>query len=118
LAQVVARTFELGVRGRVRRARTKLEYSAAAFRTANAHDILFVSAGPVANQGYFTNVGDTRRQGLEASLWGRRTVGDGGTRVEWSLRYTLLEATFETSFTAPSANHPLATGGEIAVPAG
>jgi outer membrane receptor protein involved in Fe transport len=118
LDQVVARTFELGVRGRVRRERTKLEYSAAAFRTANAHDILFISSGAVANQGYFANVGDTRRQGIEASLWGRRTIGSAGSRIEWSLRYTLLDATFETAFSAPSANHPLATDGAIAVPAG
>jgi len=118
LEEVVARTFELGVRGRVRRDATRLEYSAAAFRTENAHDILFISAGAVPSQGYFSNVGDTRRQGVEAALSGRRTIGVHGTRVEWALRYTWLDATFETPFSAPSVNHPLAQQGVIAVPAG
>ena len=38
-------------------------------------DILFISSGAVANRGYFANVGDTRRQGIEASLLGRRRFG-------------------------------------------
>jgi outer membrane receptor protein involved in Fe transport len=120
LAPVVARTFEVGVRGRLKRPRTTLDYVVAAFRTTNADDILFISSGTVANRGYFTNVGDTRRQGVEASLIGRRRFAGGGgnARLEWALHYTYLDARFLTGFTELSASHPDAVGGTIDVPAG
>jgi len=120
LAPVVARTFEAGVRGRWKRERTTLDYVAAAFRTTNANDILFISSGAVANRGFFANVGDTRRQGIEASLQGRRRLGGsaGNARIEWVLHYTYLDARFETAFSEPSAVHPAAIGGVLDVPAG
>jgi iron complex outermembrane receptor protein len=117
LAQVVARTLEVGVRGGYRRGRATLDYALAGFRTTNSDDILFVSSGTVANQGYFSNVGDTRRQGIEASLQGRQRLG-AQARVDWTLRYTMMNATFETPFTALSATHPDAVNGSIAVAAG
>lgn len=118
LAQVVARTFEAGVRGRVERDRGFVDYAVSAFRTASSNDILFVSAGPLTSQGYFTNVGDTLRQGVEVSLRGRTRLGPRVGRLEWLANYTYLDATFRTPFTASSPNHPLAVDGEIAVPAG
>ena len=118
LHQVVARTFELGTRGRVPAAGGRIDYSAALFRTTNHDDILFISSGMVANTGYFRNVGETRRQGVEASLHGRHPLGGRGARVDWSAQYTYLDATFQTPFSSPSANHPDAVNGELAVPAG
>ena len=122
LDQVVARTFEAGVRGRWRQGRATFDYALAAFRTRNADDILFISSGAIANRGFFANVGDTRRQGLEASLAGRHRVGRGGAagggQVTWAVHYALLAATFQTPFSAPSATHPDAVGGAIDVPAG
>jgi iron complex outermembrane recepter protein len=120
LAAVVARTFEVGVRGRWKRERGMLDYVVAAFRTTNADDILFISSGAVANRGYFANVGDTRRQGIETSLLGRLRfrAGAGNGRLEWAIHYTYLDARFETPFTELSATHPAAVGGVIAVPAG
>jgi iron complex outermembrane receptor protein len=118
LEQVVARTIELGARGRWTATGTTLDYTAATFRTTSANDILFISSGMVANQGYFTNVGQTRRQGVETSLRGRHRLTPGGSRVEWSANYTLLHATFMTPFTALSATHPAAVNGSLAVPAG
>jgi outer membrane receptor protein involved in Fe transport len=117
LNQVVARTLEAGVRGGYRRGRATLDYALAGFQTGNADDILFISSGMVANQGYFSNVGATRRRGVEAGLQGRQRLG-AQSRVDWSLHYTLMNATFETPFTAPSATHPDAVNGAIAVPAG
>jgi iron complex outermembrane recepter protein len=120
LAAVVARTFELGVRGRWRRERATLDYVVAGFRTTNLDDILFISSGAVANRGYFANVGDTRRQGIEASLLGRRRFGPGGGngRLEWAVHYTYLDARFLTPFTELSEAHPAAVDGTIDVPAG
>jgi len=118
LQQVVARTFEAGVRGRFGPRRAFVDYAVAAFHTANANDILFISSGALTNEGYFANVGDTLRQGVEARVHGRVRLGPRSGRLEWSAGYTYLDATFQTSFVAPSANHPLAVGGQIDVPAG
>jgi iron complex outermembrane receptor protein len=118
LEQVVARTFEIGVRGRLTRPSTTLTYDVAAFRTTNDDDIIFISAGPVTNQGYFTNVGQTRRQGVESGVVGRIRLGARGGRLEASLHYTWLDARFETPFSALSVNHPDAVAGVLTVPAG
>jgi iron complex outermembrane receptor protein len=117
LAQVVARTVEAGVRGVARPSGLRLGYDLAAFHTVNSSDILFISSGMVANQGYFANVGDTRRQGIEMDLTVRKPFA-GGSRIDLGAHYTLLDATFETPFTAPSALHPDAINGAINVPAG
>ena len=117
LAQVVARTFEAGVRGSLHRSSVTLGYDLTAFQTRNTNDILFISSGMVANQGYFANVGETRRQGIEADFTGRRRIGNGA-RLEWGLHYTLTDATFQSPFTALSATHPDAVNGLINVPAG
>lgn len=118
LAQVVTRTFETGLRGRVDRGRAFVDYALSLFRAASRDDILFVSAGALTNQGYFTNVGDTLRQGLELDLRGRIRLGPRVGRLEWWAGYTYLHATFRTPFTAPGHNHPLAEGGQIEVPSG
>jgi len=118
LAQVVARTFEAGVRGRVERGRAFVDYAVSAFRTANSDDILFVSAGPLTNQGFFANVGDTLRQGVEGRLHGGIRLGPRMGRLAWAASYTYLDATFRTPFVAPSSNHPLAVDGQIDVAAG
>ena len=118
LAQVVARTFEAGLRGRLRRWRASVDYAVAAFHTANADDILFISSGALTNEGYFANVGDTLRRGVEARLHGRVRLGPRAGRLEWSASYTYLDATFQTPFVSPSVNHPLGVGGQIDVAAG
>jgi outer membrane receptor protein involved in Fe transport len=109
LTQVVAKTFEAGLRGEWNDGR----WHAGLFRTTNDDDILFVSAGALTNEGYFDNVGETRRDGFEANL-----VGSAGERLTWSLDYTYLDATFRDDFTVMSANHPEAVDGEIEVASG
>jgi iron complex outermembrane receptor protein len=118
LAQVVTRTLEAGLRGRVDRGQASLDYALSIFRAASRDDILFVSAGALTNQGYFTNVGDTLRRGLEIDLHGRVRLGPRAGRLAWWVGYTYLDATFRTPFTAPGHNHPLAVGGQIEVPSG
>lgn len=108
LDDVVAKTVEIGLRGRAR----QLNWSAAVFNTRNEDDIIFISAGALTNQGFFDNIGDTRRRGVELGANGR--VG----RVDWFANYTYLEATFETPVTIAGANHPLAVDGEISVEEG
>jgi outer membrane receptor protein involved in Fe transport len=83
------------------------------FRTTNEDDILFTSAGALTNQGFFDNVGETRRDGFEANL-----AFQLGERTSWSLDYTYLDATFRETFVVASANHPDAVDGEIEVEGG
>ena len=97
LEQVVAKTFEAGVRGAFGSGR----WHAGVFRTTNDDDILFISAGALTNQGFFDNVGETRRDGIELNL-----AGAAGERLAWSIDYTYLDATFNEDFVVASANHP------------
>jgi outer membrane receptor protein involved in Fe transport len=108
LEQVVANTWEGGLRGRGR----GLSWTASAFRTANRDDIIFISSGELTNEGHFANVGDTLRRGMELSAYGVAGA------VRWSAAYTYLRATFDTPLTLSSPNHPDEDEGEISVSAG
>ncbi len=87
LKQVVTRTFEAGMRGSIE---NNLRWSAGWFRGENHNDILFV-ASEQTGFGYFTNFGQTRREGAEASLNGHvKKLTLGGN-------YTFLAATYQSS---------------------
>jgi outer membrane receptor protein involved in Fe transport len=88
LKQVVARTVEVGLRGKT--PAQHLTWSADVFHTANSNDIQFIAAS--TNQGYFDNVGGTRRQGLDLAVGGKQ----GG--FNWHLTYSYVDATFQSSF--------------------
>lgn len=109
LEQVVASTIEAGVRGTWNRGR----WHAGLFRTTNDDDIVFISAGALTNEGFFDNVGETRRDGIELNV-----SGGTGRRFTWSLDYTYLDATFRDDFVVASPNNPRAVDGEIEVEAG
>jgi outer membrane receptor protein involved in Fe transport len=105
LKQVVAKTWEGGLRGTFSADGNgdRVNWHVGLFRTTNADDILFQSTGGTqSNEGFFANVGDTRRQGVEASLSG--TLLD--KRLDWYANYTYLDATYLTGFSENSANHP------------
>lgn len=88
LKAVVAKTLEAGARGTLFR---EINFSAAVFRTNLDNDIQFISAGGGATSaGYFQNVPQTRRQGLELGLDGKAGP------VELNAHYTYLEATYQT----------------------
>ncbi|HEY6483897.1 MAG TPA: TonB-dependent receptor [Steroidobacteraceae bacterium] len=93
LRQVVARTFEVGLRGN--RPDGFLSWSADLFRTLNQDDIQFIAT--TTNSGYFDNVGSTRRQGMDLTLGGRQG------RFKWHLAYSYVDATFQSNFVV-SAN--------------
>jgi len=98
LKQVVARTVEVGLRGNLPDRR--LIWSADAFHTLNSNDLQFIATN--TNQGYFANVGSTRRQGLDLALGGR----EGG--LHWQLAYSLVDATFQSSFELSAASNSAA----------
>ncbi|PUB81361.1 MAG: TonB-dependent receptor [gamma proteobacterium symbiont of Ctena orbiculata] len=110
LEQVVAKTWEAGLRGSM----PGLSWHVGLFQTTNDDDILFISAGALTNEGFFDNVGETRRQGLELTLNG--SLADN--RLDWFLSYTRLKASFEENLRIASPNNPFAVDGEIAVSSG
>jgi len=94
LKQVTARTFEGGARGLWS---DRIRWNAAAFRTNLNDDILFVST--TTSAGFFTNFGETRRQGIELGMnteFGRATIG---------ANYSLVDATYQSEGTILSANN-------------
>ncbi|MET0071317.1 MAG: TonB-dependent receptor [Candidatus Thiodiazotropha sp.] len=110
LEQVVAKTWEAGLRGSM----PGLSWHIGLFQTTNEDDILFISAGALTNEGFFDNVGETRRQGIELTLNG--SLAD--KRLDWFLSYTRLKATFEENLSIASPNNPFAVDGELAVESG
>ena len=102
---MIAHTAEFGVRGRATpssvaggSASAGLSWNVSAFRTL-LHDDIYGIATSVS-QGFFQNIGDTRRQGIEAGL----TVGTGA----WSANanYSLVQATFRSPLRVPSPSSP------------
>jgi iron complex outermembrane recepter protein len=96
LEQVVAKSFELGVRGNVR----EVDAHLGIFHTTNDDDIIFQTTGRAT--GLFANVDKTRRRGLESGFSGN------WHNLDWFVAYSYVEATFEAPFEALSPNHPLA----------
>ena len=102
LKQVVAKGWEAGLRGAIADD-GRLDWRIGAFRTVNRDDILFQSTGGTqSNEGFFANVGDTRRQGLQASVSGTSAA----RRLTWYANATWLDATYRGAFSEDSANHP------------
>ncbi len=99
LKQVVGRTFEAGVRGRMETPLALLSWHVGGYRTDLDDDIQFV-ASPAAGRGFFTNVGKTRRQGAELGVSAR---GDG---FEAYVEYAWIDATYRASFDLAAAANP------------
>lgn len=100
LDQVVSHTWELGLRGKmIGNSNQRLEWSAGLFHALNSDDIITI-ADQISGRGYFDNVGDTLRQGIE--------IGARYTDPRWLLyaNYALVDATFQSSFVIASPNNP------------
>src|SRR5450631_662888 len=111
LQEVVAKTVEVGARGNIG---ANLQWAGALYRTDLDNDIQFIASGfGAASVGYFQNVGQTRRQGVEltgSARWGELT---------FTLRYNYIDATFQSSFIAASPNNSTAdANGAITVSPG
>jgi iron complex outermembrane receptor protein len=102
LQQVVSRTFELGLRGKAASwENQKLEWSAGLFHAMNFNDILPLAA-PQSGRGFFQNVGDTLRQGVELGM--RYT----DKQLMVYANYAFVDATIQTDVQLPSPNNPTA----------
>lgn len=101
LKAVSAHTFELGARGRLF---GKVDWNLAAYDSRLANDIQFIATSNT--YGYFFNVGDTERRGLEL---GARTQLD---RLSLSASYGYVEAEYRSPFTT-AAGEAVARGDRI-----
>jgi iron complex outermembrane receptor protein len=101
LEQVVARTYEVGLRGNTTLNGGRAEWKLGLFRTDSKNDILNV-ASAISGRGVFQNVGATRRQGVEASLQYRST--------DWLLyaNFSFIDATYQFTGLLASPNNPSA----------
>jgi outer membrane receptor protein involved in Fe transport len=102
LKQVVAHSYEAGLRGRALGFQGgTLTWHAGFYRTEARDDIMLVSSS-IIGRGFFENVGNTRRQGVESSL-------DFQSETWFaSLNYTYTDATFRSQFTLNSPENPFA----------
>ncbi len=105
LRQVVAHTAELGLRGtnqtlgeRGPTDRGDLSWNVSVFRTLLQDDIFGIATS--VSQGFFQNIGDTRRQGIEAGVQYRADSWSGYAN------YSLVQATFRSPLTVPSPSNP------------
>jgi len=101
LRQVISHTTEVGLRGTLPASMGlggTVTYNVSAFRTL-LHDDIYGIATSVS-QGFFQNIGDTRRQGFEAGLNYRSD--------QWSAfaNYSFVQAEFRSPLVVPSPSNP------------
>lgn len=101
LKAVVARTFELGWRGKLG---ANTHWNAAIYDSQLSDDIQFIAAS--TTRGYFNNVGDTERRGFEV---GARTKID---RLYVSASYGYVDALYKSAFTT-AAGQSVVSGNRI-----
>lgn len=115
LEQVVNKSFEGGFTGLMPKfgMLSNVAWSLGAFYSTNEDDIIFQNTGGVSgNEGFFDNIGDTQRLGIEVALDGNLQ------KLDWFLNYSYVEATFQDTFQASSANNPAAVNELITVQEG
>ncbi len=110
LHQVVAHTAEFGVRGKApvgsgaggsgtgAAGAGDVSWNLSVFRTVLEHDIYGIATS--VSQGFFQNIGDTRRQGVEAGINYRSQAW-----VAFA-NYSFVQATFRSPLTVPSPSNP------------
>lgn len=100
LNQVVAHTYEAGLRGTLPVLDGSFGWKAGLFRTDSDDDIITLASN-IQGRGYYQNVPKTRRQGVELSAEYKsgRWLAYAG--------YSYIDATYQFSGTIASPNNPL-----------
>ncbi len=111
LKQVVARTFEGGLRGRIASVGGgRLTWNADYYHTSNHDDLIYQPTAANPNLAFYTNSGTSLRQGVEANL--RYTT----KRLAASVGYAFTDATFQSALLLGGGNNPGAdANGNLAV---
>ena len=101
LQQVVAKTWEGGFRGNLNKwlETDKWDWNLGFFHAINNNDIIFHRAGNIASQGYFSNVGQTQRYGIEAGTTiDKDSLFSAIDNWHFSTHYTYLNAQYLNGF--------------------
>ena len=110
LEQVVAKTFEAGARGRFSSfLNSNTSWNISGYSATNHDDILFIYTEANTTAGYFDNVEETTRKGIDVGL---------STAFEtWtiSMNYNYVKAQYGTDLTLVSENNSSADDGAIQV---
>ncbi|MES2013114.1 MAG: TonB-dependent receptor [Pseudomonadota bacterium] len=109
LEKVVAKTWEGGARGKLA---NNVSWNMGVYTTENSNDIQFISTGATGTFGYFKNVGQTRRRGLELGLNGKFDA------LTLAANYGFVDATYQSDFIVGSPSNSAATSGVINVSKG
>ena len=113
LKQVVAHTIEAGLRGTVHLDDDdRLNYNLGLYRSNLDDDIIFVNSVTL-NRAFFTNVDQTRRQGVDAGLEYKTP--------RWSAyaAFTYTDATYQSGFVEAAGSNPAAdANGNITINSG
>jgi outer membrane receptor protein involved in Fe transport len=110
LKQVIAHTVEAGVRGGFAPfADGRLTYNLGLYHTDLDDDIVFVNS-PVLGRAFFTNAGQTRRQGIDAGVQLKTD------RMLAYINYSYINATFQSGFVESAGSNPQAdANGDITI---
>jgi iron complex outermembrane receptor protein len=112
LKQVVSHTYEAGFRGSRDLSFGTIEWKLGGFRATNTDDILAIPDPVLQGFGFFQNVGDTRRQGIEAE------ANLKSSKWQFHASYAFIDARFLDSLQLGS-NSPFAdANGNIQVSPG
>lgn len=98
LDMVVVKTWEGGVRGKLTES---FNWSLGLYNAVNSNDIQFIASN-VSGSGYFKNVGETRRRGLEMGLNGKFDA------LTLSANYGFVDATYQSDFVVGSPSNSVA----------
>ncbi len=109
LKPVTSSTWEVGARGTLAQG---VRWNSALFSSVLNNDIQYLISPTSPTQGYFSNVGQTQRRGVEMGL-------DAGAEP-WHLfvNYTFLQATYQSSFQLNGANSSANANGVYTVQPG
>jgi outer membrane receptor protein involved in Fe transport len=105
LKQVVAKTYDFGARGDLTES---IKWNASLYQAVNHNDIQFIRAPDSSSRGYYSNVGQTQRQGIDLGLSGQMD------KFKWNTSYSFIRATFDSDLTLLSNSNSSAPSGSTA----
>ena len=106
LKKVVAKTWEGGVRGKLTQ---DINWNVGVYDTRTNNDIQFIASPDISGQGYFKNVGQTERKGIEIGLHGKVE------KLSFAANYGFVDATYESGFDVNTidGSKPVSKGNRI-----
>lgn len=102
LKKVVAKTWEGGMRGKLT---SDINWNIGLYNTRTENDIQFIFSSQ--SLGYFQNVGETERKGVEIGLHGK------ANKLTFAANYGFVDATYQTSFDVGAPSNTSSDGGGV-----